>query len=103
MKKLNTITLAALGVGIIVLVGKAIGLAEAGITIVLMRVGGLPMGAAAARAPLVLWASICLLAFAVLSIGSVIAEGKRYERSAQRQKIHQAPKKTVTASKRKVG
>ena len=103
MKKLNTITLAALGVGIIVLVGKAIGLAEAGITIALVNFGGLPMGAAAARAPLVLWASICLLAFAVLSIGSVIVEGKRYERSAQRQKIHQAPKKTVTASKRKVG
>ena len=103
MKKLNTLTLAALGVGIIVLAGKAIGLAEAGITIVLVHVGGLSMGAAAARAPLVLWASICLLAFAALSIGSVIAEGKRYERSTQRQKVHQAPKNTVKASKRKAG
>ena len=102
MKKLNTITLAALGVGIIVLAGKAIGLAEAGITIALVNFGGLPMGAAAARAPLVLWASICLLAFAALSVGSVIAEGKRYERSAQRQKIHQPAKNTVT-SKRKAG
>ena len=102
MKKLNTITLAALGVGIIVLAGKAIGLAEAGITIALVNFGGLPMGAAAARAPLVLWASICLLAFAALSIGSVIVEGKRSTHGTQHQKIHQPAKNTVT-SKRKAG
>lgn len=99
MKKLNTITLAALGVGIIVLAGKAIGLAEAGITIVLMHVGGLSMGAAAARAPLVLWASICLLAGLGLSLYSLHQEHRQYSR-----KVHKEPEHTVKPSgKRKVG
>ena len=55
MKRLNTITLAGFAVCGFLLGMKALDLVEAGITLLLMVWGGYAYGAAAARAPLVLW------------------------------------------------
>lgn len=59
MKRLNTITLAGFAVCGFLLAMKALDLVEAGITLLLMAWGGYAYGAAAARAPLVLWAVLC--------------------------------------------
>lgn len=56
MKKLNAVTLAGFALCGFLLGMKALGLAEAGITLLLIVWGGYAYGAAAARAPLVLYA-----------------------------------------------
>ena len=99
MKKLHPITLAGFGVCAVLLVWKALGLAEAGIILLLMAVRGYGYGAAAARAPLILWGGICLLAGLGLSLYSLYAENRQYSR-----KVHKEPEHTVQPSgKRKAG
>lgn len=99
MKKLNTLTLAGFGLCGILLAWKALDLADAGITLLLMVWRGYGYGAAAARAPLILWGSICLLAGLGLSLYSLHQEHRQYSR-----KVHKEPEHTVKPSgKRKVG
>ena len=68
MKRLNTITIAGFAVCGFLLGIKALDLVEAGITLLLMVWGGYDYGAAAARAPLVLWAVLCTAAGLALSL-----------------------------------
>lgn len=99
MKKLNTITLLGFGLCGVLLAWKALDLAEAGITLLLMVWRGYGYGAAAARAPLILWGGICLLAGLGLSLYSLRIENRQYSR-----KVHKEPEHTVKASgKRKAG
>lgn len=91
MKKLNTLTLAGFAVcgvllGMKALV-KALDLAEAGITLLLMVWRGYAYGAAAARAPLVLWAVLGTAAALGLSLYELHRENQQYKRSAKRQVI----------------
>lgn len=96
MKRLNTITLAGFAVCGFLLAMKGLNLAEAGITLLLMVWGGYAYGAAAARAPLVLWAIICTMAALVLRM-----ENAQYKRSS---KVHKQPEHTVKpANRRKAG
>lgn len=101
MKRLNTITLAGFAVCGFLLGMKALDLAEAGITLLLMVWGGYAYGAAAARAPLVLWAIICTMAALGLSLYSLRMENAQYKRSS---KVHKQPEHTVKpANRRKAG
>ena len=89
MKKLNAVTLAGFALCGFLLGMKALGLAEAGITLLLMVWGGYAYGAAAARAPLVLYAVLGLTLY------ELHRENQQYKRSAKRQKVHQQPQHTV--------
>lgn len=101
MKRLNTITLAGFAVCGFLLGMKALDLAEAGITLLLMVWGGYAYGAAVARAPLVLWAIICTMAALGLSLYSRRMENEQYKRSS---KVHKQPEHTVKpANRRKAG
>lgn len=101
MKRLNTITLAGFAVCGFLLGMKALDLVEAGITLLLMIWGGYAYGAAAARAPLVLWAVLGTAAALGLSLYSLHQENQQYKRSS---KVHKQPEHTVKpANRRKVG
>lgn len=95
MKKLNTVTLAGFALCGFLLGMKALGLAEAGITLLLMVWGGYACGAAAARAPLVLYAVLGTAAALGLTLYELHRENQQYKRSAKRQKVHQLPERTV--------
>lgn len=82
MKRLNTITLAGFAVCGFLLCMKALDLAEAGITLLLMVWGGYAYGAAAARAPLVLWAVLCMAAGLALSLYELRRENRQNRRGA---------------------
>ena len=97
MKRLNTITLAGFAVCGVLLGMKALDLAEAGITLLLMVWGGYAYGAAAARAPLVLWAVLGTAAALGLSLYSLRVDSARYKRSS---KVHQLPQHTVKPANR---
>lgn len=101
MKRLNTITLAGFAVCGFLLSMKALDLAEAGITLLLMVWGGYAYGAAAARAPLILWAIIGIVGALGLSLYSLHMESAQYKRSS---KVHKQPEHTVKpANRRKAG
>lgn len=68
MKRMNTITIAGFAVCGVLLGMKALDLVEAGITLLLMVWGGYAYGAAAARAPLILWAVLATAAGLALSL-----------------------------------
>ena len=76
MKSLNTITLAGFAVCGFLLAMKALDLVEAGITLLLMVWGGYAYGAAAARAPMVLWAVLCTAAGLALSLYELHRDGE---------------------------
>lgn len=80
MKRLNTITLAGFAVCGFLLGMKALDLAEAGITLLLMVWGGYAYGAAAARAPLVLWAVLCTAAGLAFSLNRQYKQNSPYGR-----------------------
>ena len=82
MKRLNTITIAGFAVCGFLLGMKAIDLAEAGITLLLMVCGGYAYGAAAARAPLVLWAVLGTAAALGLSLYELHLENQQYKRGS---------------------
>ena len=100
MKRLNTITIAGFAVCGVLLGMKALDLVEAGITLLLMVWGGYAYGAAAARAPLILWAVLATAAGLASSLYELHRENQRYKRAAQRQKVHQPPKNTVKSGRR---
>ena len=101
MKRLNTITLAGFALCGFLLGMKALDLAEAGITLLLMVWGGYAYGAASARAPLVLWAVLGTAAALGLSLCSLRMESAQYKHSS---KVHKQPEHTVKpANRRKVG
>lgn len=101
MKRLNTITLAGFAVCGFLLGIKALDLVEAGITLLLMVWGGYAYGAAAARAPLVLWAVLGTAAGLGLSLYELHLENQQYKRSS---KVHKQPERTVKpANRRKAG
>ena len=89
MKKLNAVTLAGFALCGFLLGMKALGLAEAGITLLLIVWGGYAYGAAAALG---------------LTLYELHRENQQYKRSAKRQKVHQQPQHTVKpANRRKAG
>ena len=99
MKKLHPLTLAGFGLCAVLLAWKALDLAEAGITLLLMTCRGYGYNSAAARAPLILWGGICLLGGLGLSLYSHHLEAQQYNR-----KVHKEPEHTVKASShRKAG
>ena len=63
---------------------KAIGLAEAAVARLMMLLWHIDQAQAAARAPLALWALICLLIGLTGSVLLMLDEGKQYEQSAQK-------------------
>lgn len=95
MKKLNAITLAGFTLCGVLLGMKALDLVEAGITLLLMVWGGYAYGAAAARAPLVLYAVLGTAAALGLTLYELHRENQQYKRSAKRQRVHQLPERTV--------
>ena len=104
MKRLNTITIVGFAVCGVLLGMKALDLVEAGITLLLMVWGGYAYGAAAARAPLVLYAVLGTAAALGLTLYELHRENQQYKRSAKRQKVHQQPQNTVKpANRRKAG
>lgn len=102
MKRLNTITIAGFAVCGVLLGMKALDLVEAGITLLLMVVwGGYAYGAAAARAPLILWAVLATAAGLALSLYELHRENQQYKRGS---KVHKQPQHTVKhANRRKAG
>lgn len=101
MKRLNTITLAGFAACGFLLGMKALDLVEAGITLLLMVWGGYAYGAAAARAPLVLWAVLGTAAALGLSLYELHLENQQYKRGS---KVHKRPEHTVKpANRRKAG
>lgn len=101
MKRLNTITLAGFAVCGFLLGMKALDLVEAGITLLLMVWGGYAYGAAAARAPLVLWAVLGTAAALGLCLYELHLENQQYKRGS---KVHKQPEHTVKpANRRKAG
>lgn len=86
MKKLHPLTLAGFAAGGVLLAFKALQLAEAGITLLLMHLGGYGYGAAAARAPLYLCAGLCTLLGIGASLYSLHKENQQYKRAAR--KVH---------------
>lgn len=101
MKRMNTITIAGFAVCGVLLGMKALDLIEAGITLLLMVWGGYAYGAAAARAPLILWAVLATAAGMALSLYELHRENQQYKRSS---KVHKQPQHTVKpANRRKAG
>lgn len=82
MKRLNTITLAGFAVCGFLLGMKALDLAEAGITLLLMVWGGYAYGAAASRAPLVMWALLCMAAGLAFSLYELRRKNRQNRRGA---------------------
>jgi len=98
MKKLNAITLAGFALCGVLLGMKALDLAEAGTPLRLRVWGGYACGAAAARAPLVLYAVLGTAAGLGLTLYELHRENQQYKRSAKRQQT------TVkTSNERKAG
>lgn len=87
MKRINTITVAGFAVCGVLLGMKALDLVEAGITLLLMVWGGYAYGAAAARAPLILWAVLATAAGLALSLYELHRENQQYQRMQQRHKM----------------
>ena len=101
MKRMNTITIAGFAVCGVLLSMKSLDLVEAGITLLLMVWGGYAYGAAAARAPLILWAVLATAAGLALSLYELYRENQQYKRSS---KVHKQPQHTVKpANRRKAG
>ena len=101
MKRLNTITIAGFAVCGVLLGMKALDLFEAGIALLLMVWGGYAYGAAAARAPLILWAVLATAAGLALSLYELHRENQQYKRSSN---VHKQPQHTVKpANRRKAG
>lgn len=101
MKRLNTITLSGFAVCGVLLGMKALDLVEAGITLLLMVWGGYAYGAAAARAPLILWAVLAAAAGLALSLYELHRENQQYKKGS---KVHKQPQHTVKpANRRKAG
>ncbi len=86
MKKLHPLTLAGFAACGVLLAFKALQLAEAGITLLLMHFGGYGYGAAAARAPLYLCAGLCTLLGIGASLWGLHEENQQYKRAAR--KVH---------------
>lgn len=95
MRKWNGWAMLAAGTGALWLGGKLIGLAEAGITLALMAFGGMGPGAAATRAPLILWAVLCTLAGVGLYAWNCRQENRQFEAAARRQQADEAAAKTM--------
>lgn len=87
MKKPNAVTLAGFALCGVLLGMKALDLAEAGITLLLIVWGGYAYGAAAARAPLVLYAVLGTAAGLGLTLYELHRENQQYKRRAKRQVI----------------
>lgn len=101
MKRMNTITIAGFAVCGVLLGVKALDLVEAGITLLLIIWGGYAYGAAAARAPLILWAVLATAAGLALSLYELHRENQQYKNGS---KVHQQPQHTVKpANRRKAG
>lgn len=101
MKRLNTITITGFAVCGVLLGIKALDLVEAGITLLLMVWGGYAYGAAAARAPLILWAVLATAAGLALSLYELHRENQQYKKGS---KVHKQPQHTVKpANRRKAG
>lgn len=100
MKKIDVVIAAGFTVCGVLAVRKAFLLAEAGVTLLLMVWGGYAYGAAAARAPLILWAVLATAAGLASSLYELHCENQRYKRAAQRQKVHQPPKNTVKSGRK---
>lgn len=99
MKRLNTITIAGFAVCGVLLGMKALDLVEAGITLLLMVCGGYAYGAAAARAPLILW----VVLVAAVGLGLSLRE-PHHQQDKKGSKVHKQPKHTVKpANRRKAG
>ena len=80
---------------------KALDIVEAGITLLLMIWGGYAYGAAAARAPLILWAVLATAAGLALSLYELHLDNQQYKKCS---KVHKQPQHTVKpASRRKAG
>lgn len=95
MKKLNAVTLAGFALCGFLLGMKALGLAEAGITLLLMVWGGWEAAAAVKAAP---WVLAAVGSGLIFSIAVMLADSKHYEHSAQKQQT------TVkTSNERKAG
>ena len=101
MKKLNAVTLAGFALCGFLLGMKALNLVEAGITTPLRAGGGYPHGAAAARAPLVLYAVLGTAAALGLTLYELHRENQQHKRSAKQQKVHQQPQHTVKPTNRR--
>lgn len=102
MKRLNTITIAGFAVCGVLLGMKALDLVEAGITLLLMVWGGYAYGAAAARAPLILWAVLATAAGLALSLYELHRENQQQYKKGS--KVHKQPQHTVKpANRRKAG
>lgn len=80
MKKLNAVTLAGFALCGLLLTMKALDLAEAGITLLLMVRGGYAYDAAAARAPLVLYAVLGTAAALGLTLYELHRENQQNRR-----------------------
>lgn len=99
MKRLNTITIAGFAVCGVLLGMKALDLVEAGITLLLMVCGGHAYGAAAARAPLILW----VVLVAAVGLGLSLRE-PHHQQDKKGNKVHKQPQHTVKlANRRKAG
>lgn len=96
MKKLNAITLAGFALCGVLLGMKALDLAEAGITLLLMVWGGWEAAAAVKAAP---WVLAAVGSGLIFSIAVMLADSKHYEHAAQKQQ-----QTTVkTSNERKAG
>lgn len=76
MKRMNTITIAGFALCGVLLGMKALDLVEAGITLLLMVWGGYAYGAAAARAPLILWVVLATAAGMALCLNELHRENQ---------------------------
>lgn len=92
MKRLNTITIAGFAVCGVLLGMKVLDLVESGITLLLMVWGGYAYGAAAARAPLILWAVLAAAAWLALSLYELHRENQQYKKGG---KVHKQPQHTA--------
>ena len=98
MKRMNTITIAGFAVCGVLLGMKALDLVEAGITLLLMVWGGYAYGAAAARAPLILYAVLAAAAGLALSLYELHRENQQYKKG---RKVHKQPQHTVKPENRR--
>lgn len=87
------------GAAAVWLIFKAVGLAETGMTRLLMALYGYDPGRAAARAPVAVLAAACILIGLTAQLWLLRQENKIYKHSAQKQR-EQAAK---PSSKRKAG
>lgn len=90
MRKWNGWAVLAAGAAALWLGSKLLGLAEAGITLALMAFGGFGYGAAATRAPLILWAVVCTLAGVGLYGWECWKENQQHKKNTQQREKDEA-------------